>query len=233
MEKPVKVKKKLSKKFSVQTLLIILCAVIVAVCLFIIFKPDDMTISMPKINVSTSEVGEKMPKIDFEKIFGGIGSLFTGGIKQQNKTLIDEEQAREKAVNKFKELGEEVNKDSLKVYEIDRDNQKDYFIKSEKNTMEIRKSDGQIVRVNGNKTVDGVEIVKIEGQTGKQISKEQAIRAAIEQFKKLGENAKESDLTVKEIVQNGEKYYFIRSRENSIQIQINGGKIVRINNVNV
>ena len=65
------------------------------------------------------------------------------------KGQIDENRAKEMAVAQFEKLGEKTSKDQLQVYPLERNDGKYYFyIKSSKNTCEIRKEDGTITRVN-------------------------------------------------------------------------------------
>ena len=64
-------------------------------------------------------------------------------------------------------------------------------------------------------------------------SEQKAKEAAIKQFKKLGEKTNKNDLTLKEIKRNGEKYYYITSKQNTMEIKIQGGKITRINSAPV
>jgi hypothetical protein len=86
---------------------------------------------------------------------------------------------------------------------------------------------------NDKNTVDGIKIVQIEKEEALDTTKKQAVDATIEQFKRLGENVQESDLKIDIIERNGESFYLIKSPQNSIQIQINTGKIVRINSVSI
>ncbi len=65
-----------------------------------------------------------------------------------NVVQVDENEARVIAVNKFKELGETIEKDKLNVVEIERGGQKCYFISSKSNTMEVSMSTGKITRLN-------------------------------------------------------------------------------------
>ena len=82
-------------------------------------------------------------------------------------------------------------------------------------------------------TVDGIKIVQIEKEEALDTTKKQAVEATIEQFKRLGEEVSEQDLKVDIIDRDGDAYYYIKSPQNSIQIQINTGKIVKINSVSI
>ena len=56
---------------------------------------------------------------------------------------------------------------------------------------------------------------------------------AIKQFKKLGENINEKELKVMKIQRKGEEYYYISSKENTLEIKLKGGKVTRINSATV
>lgn len=76
-----------------------------------------------------------------------------------------------------------------------------------------------------------IEVVK---SNTKEITEENARNLAKKQFKKLGEkNIKEEELSVEKIQRQGEEYYYISSKENTLEIQIKSGKITRVNSVAV
>ena len=67
-----------------------------------------------------------------------------------------------------------------------------------------------------------------------EISEQEARKLAVKQFKELDEKwIKEKDLEVLEFSRANEYYYYISSKENTIEIKKNGGKITRINSVPV
>lgn len=74
------------------------------------------------------------------------------------------------------------------------------------------------------------EVVKSDT---KNITEEKARKLAKKQFKKLGENVKESELQVEKIQRKGEDYFYITSEKNTLEIKIDSGKITRINSVAV
>ena len=66
----------------------------------------------------------------------------------------------------------------------------------------------------------------------KEISEEKAVDKALKRFEKMGEeNLSEDNLEVLKILRNGEYYYYISSPDNSLEIRISDGKIVRENSV--
>lgn len=69
-------------------------------------------------------------------------SITENSDEQKKKKAIDE------ALNKFRELGENVNENELEVMKIKRKNEYYYYISSKQNTVEVRLSDNKITRVN-------------------------------------------------------------------------------------
>lgn len=83
-------------------------------------------------------------------------------------------------------------------------------------------------------TPSGIEIAEIEVKADEELSKDNAIKLAIEQFKILGEkNLKEADLEVLEIIKQNEDYYFISSKNNTVEIKKLGGMVTMINSATV
>ena len=84
------------------------------------------------------------------------------------------------------------------------------------------------------RTPSGIEIATIEVNENEDISKDNAIKLAIEQFKILGEkNLKAEDLEVLEIIKQKEDYYFISSKQNTVEIKKLGGMVTMINSATV
>lgn len=91
-----------------------------------------------------------------------------------------------------------------------------------------------ILKPNHNKkiTADGVEIVQSKLSSDEEISENDAKKLAIKQFKKIGESdINEESLKVLKIQRQGKEFYYISSKENTLEIQILGGDITRINSV--
>lgn len=87
-----------------------------------------------------------------------------------------------------------------------------------------------------NNEVTQKEDVKVveNGNSANEISEQEARKLAVKQFKELDEKwIKEKDLEVLEFSRANEYYYYISSKENTIEIKKNGGKITRINSVPV
>ena len=82
-------------------------------------------------------------------------------------------------------------------------------------------------------TTSEIEIVSTNVKEGEKITEDQAKNVAIEQFKILGEKTDISGLSVDKIKKQGEEYYYISSRENTLEIKIVGGVITKVNSVAV
>lgn len=81
-------------------------------------------------------------------------------------------------------------------------------------------------------TADGVEIVQAKIGSDEQISEKEAKKIAVKQFKKIGEsNIDENNLEILQIQRKGTEYYYVASKENTLEIKIAGGTITRINSV--
>ena len=79
-----------------------------------------------------------------------------------------------------------------------------------------------------------IQIVESSVKSGEEITEEEAISLAISQFDKIGEHSlKKENITISKIERKGEYYYYICSPENTLEIQISGGKITRLNSVPV
>lgn len=75
---------------------------------------------------------------------------------------------------------------------------------------------------------------KEEEKDGKdEKSENKAANVAIKKFKELGENTKKSDLEILKIERKGELYYYISSKENTVEVRIRDNKITRVNSVPV
>ena len=80
---------------------------------------------------------------------------------------------------------------------------------------------------------EDVKVVQ-NGNSANEISEQEARKLAVKQFKELDEKwINEKELEVLEFSRANEYYYYISSKENTIEIKKNGGKITRINSVPV
>jgi len=104
----------------------------------------------------------------------------------------------------------------------------------EENTQNDKKEENTVKEEQNNdmktKQNENVEIVKTNVKEDEEITEEDAKKAAVKQFKELGEkNVKEDKVNVTKIIRAEEEYYYITSKENSVEVKIKGGKITRIN----
>ena len=81
------------------------------------------------------------------------------------------------------------------------------------------------------KKVNGVEVIASNIKEEEEITEKEARKMAKQQFKKLGENIAEDDLNLTTIRRSGELYYYVQSKNNTLEIKIKGGEITRINTV--
>ena len=73
-----------------------------------------------------------------------------------------------------------------------------------------------------------------EKKSNREISENDARKVAKKQFEALGEaKIKTDELKVQQIRRSGEEYYYISSKENTLEIRIKYGKITRLNSVSV
>ena len=58
-----------------------------------------------------------------------------------------------------------------------------------------------------------------------------ALKVARKKFEELGEKVNEKDLEILKIERKGEFYYYISSKENTVEVRISDNKITRVNSV--
>ena len=80
---------------------------------------------------------------------------------------------------------------------------------------------------------EDVKVVQ-SGNSANEITEQEARKLAAKQFKELDEKwVREKELEVLEFSRANEYYYYISSKENTVEIKKDGGKITRINSVPV
>ena len=124
-EDEMKINRKIKKIFNVYNIAVLACIIIIAVSVYVIFKPETKQISKDSNNAKE--------KIEI--------------IKSDTKE-ITEEKARKLAKKQFKKLGENVKENELNVEKIQRKGEYYFYITSEKNTLEIKIDSGKITRIN-------------------------------------------------------------------------------------
>ena len=82
--------------------------------------------------------------------------------------------------------------------------------------------------------LDGVEVIQSNTKEGSEISEDNAKKLAIKQFKELGESdLSENDVSCLKILRDEDEYFYIKSKQNTLEIKVKGGQISRINSVPV
>ena len=121
----MKISKKLSKKlkniFNLYNIAIIACVILIAISVYIIFKPDKQ-ISKNDVEIIQTDISE---------------------IKE-----ISEKEAKKVAQKQFKKIGEKVKLEDLECKKIKREQAEYYYITSAKNSLEITVIGGKIERIN-------------------------------------------------------------------------------------
>ena len=144
---------KKSRSFiSTQNLLIILCLILIAVAVHMLFSEEDeeMIVGQAKEQIQNQEkeqtenqtkttANNEVTKKEDVKV-----------VQSRNSANeITEQEARKLAAKQFKELDEKwVREKELEVLEFSRANEYYYYISSKENTIEIKKDGGKITRIN-------------------------------------------------------------------------------------
>lgn len=119
-----KIQNTLKKYFTLYNISIIVATIVIIISLIIIFKPE---------------------RKKEEQQTGEIKVIET---KAKENEEITEEKAKEIAKKQFKELGEKIEEEKLEIKKIQRQGKEYYYIKSPKNTIEIKIIGGEITRIN-------------------------------------------------------------------------------------
>ncbi len=84
------------------------------------------------------------------------------------------------------------------------------------------------------KVINLISFKKDNDSDSKEYSdEEKAVRVARDKFKELGENVDNTELEVLKITRKGNYYYFISSKENTVEISADTFEVKRINSVPV
>lgn len=78
-----------------------------------------------------------------------------------------------------------------------------------------------------------VEIIDTVFDSNHETTEEEAIKIAIKQFEKLDEKVNKEEIRVIKIQRKDGLYYYVEAKENTLEIKVEGGDIVRINGVPV
>lgn len=148
---------KRSRSFiSTQNLLIILCLILIAISVHILFSEDDEEIVVGQAKQQTQVQNQVKTQSNTEnetKPVTNVEITKKDEVKvvqsSNNANEITEQEARKLAAKQFKELNEKwVKEKELEVLEFSRANEYYYYISSKENTVEIKKNGGKITRIN-------------------------------------------------------------------------------------
>lgn len=121
--------------FSLCNFIILICVIAIIASLVMIIKPNFN-------QLLESILGEFK---DYETVTASNGIKI---VISNTKGRISEENAKELAKNQFKELGDKVEKDKIKVMRIVRKGEGYYYVTSPRNSLEIQITTGKITRIN-------------------------------------------------------------------------------------
>ena len=152
---------KRSRSFiSTQNLLIILCLLLIAVAVHMLFSEDDEKIVVGQAKEQTQAQNQEKDQVQNKAqtenktkhtTNSEISKKGEAKVVQSGNSAneINEQEARKLAVKQFKELNERwVKEKDLEVLEFSRANEYYYYISSKENTVEIKKDGGKITRIN-------------------------------------------------------------------------------------
>lgn len=110
--------------YNLYNIVSIVCIELIIISLFIIFEPAKF-------------------------IRSGIENIQTAIKNSKEEKEISKDDAKEIAIERFKKLGEtNINKESLTVLEVDREDGLYYFIYSNNNSLELSAKGGHVIRIN-------------------------------------------------------------------------------------
>ena len=166
LEKIKMIKKIKSEKRMMYIFIFLLILVIIFLCLYFADKNNNIfggkLAKTSNIKVKSSYSKDKNDgdnsKIDIEQDSKISNTDKTAKENEKNNDVTldsnknsngkDAEAAAKVAINKFKELGENVKKEDLEILKIQRDGEELYYISSKENTAEVRILDSKITRLN-------------------------------------------------------------------------------------
>lgn len=135
-----KTKKWLKKHLNLYNLGIIVAVLMISISLIVIFRSN--------ITAGFSAIGSTIREITYRPVERDFNGVKVVASKKREDKEITEDEAREMAVTQFERLGENVNKDDLRIVKLKRNDNMYYFISSKENTMEISIVGGIVTRIN-------------------------------------------------------------------------------------
>ena len=137
-------KRRRKKGYDAYSIAIVVCVVLITTSLWVIFEPHKLIMS--GIQSAKTKIEAGSAKNEDNKSGDSNSNTKKQSTEQDGK--ISEDAAKDIAVKKFKELGEDVDKESLDIVQLERSKKMYYFVSSDKNTMEVSVDEGKITRVN-------------------------------------------------------------------------------------
>lgn len=124
---------------------------------------------------------------------------------------------------------------AVHIFFSEEDDEETIVGQAKQQTQSQEKNQDQTKSTNNNEVTQKDEVKVVQsGNSGNEITEQEARKLAAKQFKELDEKwVKEKELEVLEFSRANEYYYYISSKENTIEIKKDGGKITRINSVPV
>lgn len=124
---------------------------------------------------------------------------------------------------------------AVHIFFSEEDDEKTIVGQAKQQTQSQEENQDQAKSTNNNEVTQKEEVKVVQsGNSGNEITEQEARKLAAKQFKELNEKwVKEKELEVLEFSRANEYYYYISSKENTIEIKKDGGKITRINSVPV
>ena len=135
-----KTKKWLKKHLNLYNMGIIVAVLMIIISLIVIFRSN--------IAAGFSAIGSTIKDMTYhpeERDFNGVKVVAS---KKREDQEITEDEARDMAITQFERLGENVNKDDIRIVKLKRNDNMYYFISSKENTMEISIQGGIVTRIN-------------------------------------------------------------------------------------
>ena len=133
----MKIKKKLKRIFRPYNIIVTLCVCAIAISVYLLLKPEGETSIFAQTKETVANEEKSHTTTNEVKV-----------VKSAGKE-VNENEAKKLAVKQFKELKEKgVKEKELEIIEFQRANELYYYISSKENTVEIKKLDGSITKIN-------------------------------------------------------------------------------------
>lgn len=117
-------KRRKKGRYNLYNITVIICFALIVLSLCIIFEPD-------------------------KYVRAGIESVQTMISKSKEEKEISQDDAKDIAIEKFKELGEnDITKDDIKAIQVEREDELYYYVYTKKNSIEISIKGAHITRIN-------------------------------------------------------------------------------------